>query len=262
MRIANIVKSLRKKKKLTQKELSELIDMNQSFIAHIENGKNLPSDDTAEKLIKALGLNESEFIDILEKERYELEKNKAEKNYYQKFSFDYSGKPVRQEALSKISNLLVTPNEIMEIEKLMLKTHVITKDFFGNYWAVKQSPEYGELIINNMKKNSHHVYLYPKNDELEVIAQELRMRYREFPNVKLYPVENLDSLFTLLKCREIALYNLEDYSDNFNFGFYIDFCGSSYKDDYDSVVHVTMESDLVKSTAELINKKIITSKYS
>lgn len=262
MEIAKIIKDLRKKNKLTQKELSNLLEMNQSFIAHIENGKNLPSDDTAEKLIKVLGLNENEFMEILEKERYELEKSKAEKNYYQKFSFDYSGKPIRQEALSKISNLLVTPKEIMEIEKLMLKTYIITKDFFGNYWAVKESPEYGELIINNMKKNSHHVYLYPKNDELEIIAHELRMRYREFPNVKLYPVENLESMFTLLSCREIALYNLENYSENFNCGFYIDFCGASYKNDYDSIIHVTMEPDLVKSISELIRKKIISAKYS
>lgn len=54
----------RKKSNFTQKELSELIDIDQAIISKIETVKHLPRFDILEKIAKGLGLSVSELLKI------------------------------------------------------------------------------------------------------------------------------------------------------------------------------------------------------
>lgn len=54
----------RKKRNITQKELSELTDIDQAIISKIETGKHLPRFDTLERIAKGFGLNVSELLNF------------------------------------------------------------------------------------------------------------------------------------------------------------------------------------------------------
>lgn len=54
----------RKKRGVTQKELSELTDIDQAIISKIETGKHLPRFDTLERIAKGLDLSVSELLKI------------------------------------------------------------------------------------------------------------------------------------------------------------------------------------------------------
>jgi|AntRauTorcE11898_2_1112593.scaffolds.fasta_scaffold04688_4 DNA-binding Xre family transcriptional regulator len=54
----------RKKSNITQKELSELINIDQAIISKIETGKHLPRFDTLERIAKGLELSVSELLNI------------------------------------------------------------------------------------------------------------------------------------------------------------------------------------------------------
>ena len=51
----NRIKHIRKKQKLTQKELAEIADIDQSDLSKIENDKKAITLDTAKKIARALG---------------------------------------------------------------------------------------------------------------------------------------------------------------------------------------------------------------
>ena len=63
--IGLIVKNQREKLSLTQEELSEKINIDQSNLSNIENGKNFPSFTTLCSLIENLNIEPNEFLGFL-----------------------------------------------------------------------------------------------------------------------------------------------------------------------------------------------------
>ena len=56
------VKEYRKKKKITQEQLSEIIGLDNGYISKLEVGQNFPSLTTLEKIAAALGVQLSDFF--------------------------------------------------------------------------------------------------------------------------------------------------------------------------------------------------------
>ncbi|UYO36456.1 helix-turn-helix domain-containing protein [Bacillus zhangzhouensis] len=68
------LKSLRKSKKLTQKELAQLLYLSQSSIARFENEEILPTSDTLNKIANFFDVSTDYLLDRPSKERNNLEK--------------------------------------------------------------------------------------------------------------------------------------------------------------------------------------------
>ncbi len=62
MDIGNAVKIIRKKKKITQKELANLCEISTNAICSIENGITFPSKNSITKICKALDIPESYLL--------------------------------------------------------------------------------------------------------------------------------------------------------------------------------------------------------
>ncbi len=58
----NWMKELRKSRKLTQKELAEIVNVSRTLITEIENGKADPSVKTAKAIAKELEFDWTEFF--------------------------------------------------------------------------------------------------------------------------------------------------------------------------------------------------------
>lgn len=56
------IKELRKRKRFTQEQLAELINMEQNSISVIESGRNFPTLGTLEKIAQILEVNLSDFF--------------------------------------------------------------------------------------------------------------------------------------------------------------------------------------------------------
>lgn len=61
-RIGSQLKSLRKVKNLTTKELAEKVNISQSYISRFENDRAIPDIDMLERILKALGTDLSSFF--------------------------------------------------------------------------------------------------------------------------------------------------------------------------------------------------------
>mgnify|MGYP001088016096 CR=1 FL=1 len=68
------LKTLRKSKKLTQKELAHLLYLSQSSIARFENEEILPTSDTLNKIANFFDVSTDYLLDRPNKERNNLEK--------------------------------------------------------------------------------------------------------------------------------------------------------------------------------------------
>ena len=62
MNIGEKIKNVREAKNLSQKEISNMVQMDQSQYSKIENGKTDPTTNTLEKIAKALGIELSELF--------------------------------------------------------------------------------------------------------------------------------------------------------------------------------------------------------
>lgn len=62
--VGDQIKSVRKEKKITQNELSELTNIDQAIISKIETGKHLPRFDTIERIAKGLNVTVSQLLNI------------------------------------------------------------------------------------------------------------------------------------------------------------------------------------------------------
>ncbi|CAM3925069.1 MULTISPECIES: helix-turn-helix domain-containing protein [Flavobacterium] len=62
MNIGDKIKAVREAKNLSQKEISNMVQMDQSQYSKIENGKTDPTTNTLEKIAKALGIELSELF--------------------------------------------------------------------------------------------------------------------------------------------------------------------------------------------------------
>ena len=60
-----VLKTYRKEKGLTQKQLSERVDVVSSFICSLENGKKRPSFDMVLRLAAALGVRAGDLVDAV-----------------------------------------------------------------------------------------------------------------------------------------------------------------------------------------------------
>ncbi len=58
------IKLIRKERKLTQEQLAELVDIGTPNISYIENGKFAPSNETLQKIAKALDVSPSELYNF------------------------------------------------------------------------------------------------------------------------------------------------------------------------------------------------------
>ena len=56
------IKSLRKKRKISQEHFSELLNMNPRKIVRIENGESFPTADNLEKIAQTLGITVQELF--------------------------------------------------------------------------------------------------------------------------------------------------------------------------------------------------------
>ena len=54
----------RKKAKLTQEQLAEMIDMSHAFIGHLERGTRIPSVETVVRLCRALGIGSDQLLGV------------------------------------------------------------------------------------------------------------------------------------------------------------------------------------------------------
>lgn len=61
-RIGSQLKSLRKVKSLTTKELAKKVNISQSYISRFENDRAIPDIDMLERILKALGTDLSSFF--------------------------------------------------------------------------------------------------------------------------------------------------------------------------------------------------------
>jgi transcriptional regulator with XRE-family HTH domain len=62
MNIGEKIKTVREAQNLSQKEISNMVQMDQSQYSKIENGKTDPTTNTLEKIAKALGIELSELF--------------------------------------------------------------------------------------------------------------------------------------------------------------------------------------------------------
>jgi len=62
MNVADLIKSKRKTKELSYRELSEMTGVSHTYIRDVENGKYAPSFENAEKLAKALDIDMEQII--------------------------------------------------------------------------------------------------------------------------------------------------------------------------------------------------------
>ncbi len=70
------IRELRKKRKMTQEALAEIIDIDYKNLGKIEMGQNYPSAPTMERLVSALGVEEKDLFDFYHhREPADLEKN-------------------------------------------------------------------------------------------------------------------------------------------------------------------------------------------
>ena len=70
--IGNVIKSARKKAKMSQAELSELINMCDKNLGNIENGRQFPQVNNFLKIIEILKLSLNDFGVNLQKENNEI----------------------------------------------------------------------------------------------------------------------------------------------------------------------------------------------
>lgn len=88
------IRELRKKQKLSQEQLAEMINVAQNTLSYIENGENFFTSETLEKIIQALEI-----------EPHEL--------------FKFGHQKTKEELLEEINNLLKkNPDKIQEIYKI------------------------------------------------------------------------------------------------------------------------------------------------
>ncbi len=62
-----MIKEYRKKKKITQEKLAELLDISPRQLQRIENGSSETSLKTLKKLIKALDISDEDIVKFLKK---------------------------------------------------------------------------------------------------------------------------------------------------------------------------------------------------
>lgn len=102
--LGRIIKSYRKKKGLTMKELAEIVEVSQATISLVENGKREMSDELLTKIISALDIPSEEFdkaalfIDKEDAETYIQNKIKTIKAFrytspYMKFKIEITTEP-------------------------------------------------------------------------------------------------------------------------------------------------------------------------
>lgn len=58
------IKEIRKKKKISQEKLAEMISMNHRSIIRLENVHNTPTLETLEKIAQALNVNITDFFEV------------------------------------------------------------------------------------------------------------------------------------------------------------------------------------------------------
>lgn len=62
-----MIKEYRKKRKITQEKLAELLDISPRQLQRIENGSSETSLKTLKKLIKVLDISDEDIVDFLKK---------------------------------------------------------------------------------------------------------------------------------------------------------------------------------------------------
>mgnify|MGYP001777059552 CR=1 FL=1 len=62
MELGNAIKTLRKKKNVSQKMLAEMCDISANALCNIESGKSFPGKETINKICKALQIPESYLL--------------------------------------------------------------------------------------------------------------------------------------------------------------------------------------------------------
>jgi len=63
-RLAKKVQETRRKKNMSQEELADRAELYRTYVGHIENGRYSPSGYVLYKLIRALGVNPKELLEI------------------------------------------------------------------------------------------------------------------------------------------------------------------------------------------------------
>lgn len=81
MNIGEKIKTVREAKNLSQKEISNMVQMDQSQYSKIENGKTDPTTNTLEKIAKALGI---ELSDLFISDKIFKDINSADKTIMEK----------------------------------------------------------------------------------------------------------------------------------------------------------------------------------
>lgn len=118
-----IISDARSRNELTQTELVEKAKIdNQTVISRWENGKQLPSDKIARKIIKALGLDEEKIIRLLERDRFERDLPQLQEKYGDVRKILHSGKEKSQKIISSSSaqtyHAPLEDSAMKEIDKL------------------------------------------------------------------------------------------------------------------------------------------------
>jgi len=81
MQLGGVIKHYRKREKMRQYELAELLEVTQSYLSQIENNKRYPSIDLLKELADAFGLLVSHMIFIAEHNLEEHEISTVDNHY-------------------------------------------------------------------------------------------------------------------------------------------------------------------------------------
>ena len=119
LKFGDLLKQLRKEKKLTQKELAEELELDQSSISNYESYKKLPDVDTMMKMAIVFDVPVQELIDA---RNYTAHGIKPSTSYFEKFISEKKSKTVFDENILKnipwaVDGQEVTPEEVEEAIK-------------------------------------------------------------------------------------------------------------------------------------------------
>ena len=98
-RLGPMVKEQRKRKKTTQEELAEYVDVTLGFIGQIERGEALPSLDTLQRLINHLHLDPNTLF---------LDDPRSDSNYSELISIMVQMSPRQRKFLLAFAKLLIS----------------------------------------------------------------------------------------------------------------------------------------------------------
>ncbi|MBP5427052.1 MAG: helix-turn-helix domain-containing protein [Clostridiales bacterium] len=184
---SEIIKELRQRQNLTQKELADIIGVSDTIIADLEEGKGLPDTELIEKLSKALNISIIELING----KYITNTNTAGNMLKSKFSVC----PICQNIIHSLGEsvncccgiTLQVLEPIPENEKHTMNCEMVENEYYVSMTHGMTKEHYMSFIAYVTDNRCEIVKLYPE--------QTAEARFLNRGKGKLYAYCNLHGLF-------------------------------------------------------------------